>query len=128
MALNELHGKQARLTDLISIQPGAIVSKTLIERPTGTVTLFAFDKGQKLSEHTAPFDALVTALQGSVDITLDGGRRYRHAGRRHPCRRCAGTMHLAADNDPVLTSGGRRMTVPRHDGSAWQFNRKVLAD
>ena len=45
MALNELHGKQARLTDLISIQPGAIVSKTLIERPTGTVTLFAFDKG-----------------------------------------------------------------------------------
>ena len=80
MALNELHGKQARLTDLVSIQPGAIVSKTLIERPTGTVTLFAFDKGQKLSEHTAPFDALVTALQGNVDITLDGVHHILAAG------------------------------------------------
>lgn len=72
MATDELHGKSARLVDLIVVQPGAIVSKTLIERPTGTVTLFAFDKGQKLSEHTAPFDALVSVLRGSVDIILDG--------------------------------------------------------
>lgn len=72
MAIDELHGKQARLVDLVVVQPGAVVSKTLIERPTGTVTLFAFDKGQKLSEHTAPFDALVAVLQGSVDIILDG--------------------------------------------------------
>lgn len=72
MATNELYGKQARLVDLVAVQPGAVVSKTLIERPTGTVTLFAFDKGQKLSEHTAPFDALVTALQGSMDVILDG--------------------------------------------------------
>jgi len=71
MAIDELHGKAARLVDLIAVQPGAVVSKTLVERPTGTVTLFAFDKGQKLSEHTAPFDALVMVLQGSVDIILD---------------------------------------------------------
>jgi quercetin dioxygenase-like cupin family protein len=72
MAIDELYGKQARLVDLVAVQPGAVVSKTLVERPTGTVTLFAFDKGQKLSEHTAPFDALVMALQGSVDVILDG--------------------------------------------------------
>ena len=71
MAIDELHGKAARLVDLIAVQPGAVVSKTLVERPTGTVTLFAFDKGQKLSEHTAPFDALVMVLQGSADIILD---------------------------------------------------------
>lgn len=72
MVTDELHGKAARLVDLIALQPGAVVSKTLVERPTGTVTLFAFDKGQKLSEHTAPFDALVMVLQGSVDIILGG--------------------------------------------------------
>lgn len=80
MATNELHGKSARLVDLIAVQPGAVVSKTLVDRPTGTVTLFAFDKGQKLSEHTAPFDALVTALRGSVDIILDGVHHILTAG------------------------------------------------
>ncbi len=80
MAIDELHGKQARLVNLVAVQPGAVVSKTLIERPTGTVTLFAFDKGQKLSEHTAPFDALVTALQGSMDVILDGVHHTLAAG------------------------------------------------
>ena len=51
-----------RLIDLVSYQNGSVVSKTLIERKTGTVTLFAFDKGQALSEHKAPFDALVCVL------------------------------------------------------------------
>ncbi len=68
----ELCGRKARLIDLIQVQPGSVVSRTLVERPSGTVTLFAFDKGQKLSEHTAPFDALVTAIQGRVSILLDG--------------------------------------------------------
>ena len=80
MAIDELYGKQARLVDLVAVQPGAVVSKTLVERPTGTVTLFAFDKGQKLSEHTAPFDALVTTLQGSVDVILDGVHHSLTAG------------------------------------------------
>lgn len=80
MATDELHGKAARLVDLIAVQPGAVVSKTLVERPTGTVTLFAFDKGQKLSEHTAPFDELVMVLQGSIDIILDGVHHTLTAG------------------------------------------------
>lgn len=80
MATNELDGKSARLVDLIAVQPGAVVSKTLVERPTGTITLFAFDKGRKLSEHATPFDALVTALQGSVDIILGGVHHPLTAG------------------------------------------------
>lgn len=80
MATDELQGKSARLVDLIAVQLGAVVSKTLIELPTGTVTLFAFDQGQKLSEHTAPFDALVTVMQGSIDIILDGVHHTLTAG------------------------------------------------
>jgi quercetin dioxygenase-like cupin family protein len=57
---------------LVEVQPEAIVSRTLIEQKSGTVTVFAFGKGQKLSEHTAPFDALVQVLQGSVRISIDG--------------------------------------------------------
>jgi len=55
---------------LVNYQDGAIVSRTLIEKPEGTVTLFAFDKGQKLSEHTAPFDALVQILEVMVRSPL----------------------------------------------------------
>ncbi len=53
-------------------QEGSVVSKTLIKKETGTVTLFAFDKGQGLSEHTAPFDALVCILEGEAEITISG--------------------------------------------------------
>ncbi len=60
------------LVDMVEYQAGSIVSKTLIEKKTGTVTLFAFDQGQALSEHTAPFDALVCVLHGEVEITLSG--------------------------------------------------------
>jgi quercetin dioxygenase-like cupin family protein len=100
MATNELHGKQARLADLIAVQPGAVVSKTLVERPTGTVTLFAFDKGQKLSEHTAPFDALVMALQGSVDIILDGVHHTLTAGDAIVMP--AGAIHAVDALEPCL--------------------------
>ncbi len=68
---NELYGKTANLAGLIEIQEGSVVSKTLVDRATGTVTLFAFDRDQGLSEHTAPFDALVTVLEGEVAITID---------------------------------------------------------
>ena len=67
-----LVGKVARLTDLVNYQDGAVVSKEIINKNTGTVTLFSFDKGQGLSEHTAPFDALVYILDGQVDITISG--------------------------------------------------------
>ena len=60
------------LVDLVEYQEASVVSKTLIEKETGTVTLFAFDEGQGLSEHTAPFDAMVCVLDGVVEITISG--------------------------------------------------------
>ena len=60
------------LVDLVTYQEESVVSKTLIEKKTGTVTLFAFAKGQGLSEHTAPFDAMVCVLDGAAEITIDG--------------------------------------------------------
>ena len=62
----------ADTTELVKYQTGAIVSRTLIKKPTGTVTLFAFDAGQELSEHTAPFDAMVYLLDGEARITISG--------------------------------------------------------
>ena len=59
---------QVRPLDLIAYQEGAVVSRTLVKRATGTVTMFACDQGQGLSEHTAPFDALVQVLEGDVDV------------------------------------------------------------
>lgn len=56
----------------VEVQEGAIVSRTLIDYPTGTVTLFAFHRGQGLSEHTAPYDALVQVLEGKAEISLAG--------------------------------------------------------
>jgi quercetin dioxygenase-like cupin family protein len=56
----------------VAYQKGAIVSKTLVEKETGTVTLFAFDQGQALSEHTAPFDALVQVTDGQAEIRIAG--------------------------------------------------------
>jgi quercetin dioxygenase-like cupin family protein len=58
--------------ELVNYQDGAVVSRELLKKPTGTVTVFAFDAGQGLSEHTAPFDALVQVLEGSVEITIAG--------------------------------------------------------
>ena len=60
------------LIDMVGYQDGAVVSRTLIDRKTGTVTLFAFGEGQGLSEHTAPFDALVQVIDGEVEITISG--------------------------------------------------------
>ena len=59
-----------KLTDLIEYQEGSVVSRTIIDKETGTVTIFAFDEGQGLSEHTAPFDAMVYALDGTVEVTI----------------------------------------------------------
>ncbi|HRT31408.1 MAG TPA: cupin domain-containing protein [Anaerolineae bacterium] len=60
------------LEALITVQPGAVVSREIVSRSAGTVTLFAFDADQGLSEHTAPYDALVYALEGAVEITVSG--------------------------------------------------------
>ena len=61
-----------KVVDLVAYQEGAVVSREVVSRPTGTVTLFAFAEGQGLSEHTAPFDALVHVLEGDVEITISG--------------------------------------------------------
>ncbi len=68
----KLSTRALKLTELIEYQEGSVVSRTLIDKKTGTVTLFAFDQGQGLSEHTAPFDALVYLIDGDAKITISG--------------------------------------------------------
>ena len=62
----------AKLTDLVDYQDGAVVSREIINQKSGSVTLFAFDQGQGLSEHMAPFDALVYLLDGEAEIAISG--------------------------------------------------------
>jgi quercetin dioxygenase-like cupin family protein len=61
-----------RLADLVAYGEGAIVSRALTQGPAGSLTVFAFDKGQKLSEHTAPFDAFVSVLEGETLLSIGG--------------------------------------------------------
>ena len=68
----EQETKPEDLKNLVNYQDGSVVSKTLIKKETGTITLFAFSKGQGLSEHTAPFDAMVYILDGKAEITISG--------------------------------------------------------
>jgi len=75
--------------DLVQYQDGTVVSRTLIKKPTGTVTVFAFDQGEGLSEHTAPFDALVFLIEGEAEIAI------------------AGTAHRVAAGDLLLLPAGK---------------------
>ena len=70
-----LEDQALSLAGLVEHQPGSVVSRTLLNKSTGSVTLFAFDKDQSLSEHTAPYDALVYAVDGELEITIAGDRR-----------------------------------------------------
>ncbi|MFO8133343.1 MAG: cupin domain-containing protein [Thermoplasmatota archaeon] len=73
MSDNEIKkGVALDIPDLAAVQDGAVVSRTVLDRETGSVTLFAFDEGQGLSEHTAPYDALVYVLEGALDIRIAG--------------------------------------------------------
>jgi len=74
-------GTVVTLAELVEIQPGAVVSRELGKQAGGTVTVFAFDGGQGLSEHTAPFDALVQVLAGEVEITISGQPYHLSAGQ-----------------------------------------------
>jgi quercetin dioxygenase-like cupin family protein len=67
-----LYSTVNRLESLVTYQNGSVVSRTLIDKKAGTVTLFAFAAGQGLSEHSAPYDALVQILDGTADITIGG--------------------------------------------------------
>jgi len=72
----DLKGRTFKTADLVEYQRGAVVSREVLRKAAGTVTLFAFAQGQALSEHTAPFDALVIGVDGKADISI--------AGKAHP--------------------------------------------
>ena len=90
-----------RLVDLIAYQKGSVVSRTVIDKKTGTVTLFSFDKGQGLSEHTAPFDALVCVLDGEAEITISG----------NPLRLREGEMTIMPANKPHALKAVKRFKM-----------------
>ena len=71
-----LAARVLHMAELVNYQDGAVVSRTLINQKTGTVTLFAFDAGQELSEHTAAYDALAQVLDGETEIAI-AGQPYR---------------------------------------------------
>lgn len=83
-------GKALRVKDLADYKRGSIVSRTLIDKKVGTVTFFSFDKGGGLSEHTAPFDAMVQILDGEAEITISG----------RPVRVRAGEVIIMPANKP----------------------------
>lgn len=82
--------QQAHLGNMMSYQEGSVVSRTLLNRKAGTITLFAFDEGQGLSEHTAPYDALAHVLEGDAEITISG----------KPLKLGGGEMVLMPANQP----------------------------
>jgi quercetin dioxygenase-like cupin family protein len=69
---NALQSNPMSLMNLVNYQPGSIVSRQIVKKEKGNVTLFAFDEGQALSEHTAPYDALVYVLEGESEVTISG--------------------------------------------------------
>ena len=86
----KLVAQPASLIDLIDYQEGSVVSRTIIDKKAGTVTLFAFDEGQGLSEHTAPYDALVYLLDGEANVVISG----------KPIRLKKGEMTIMPANEP----------------------------
>jgi quercetin dioxygenase-like cupin family protein len=70
--LEKLVAQAVRLIGLVDYQDGSVVSRTIIDKKSGTVTLFAFDEGQGLSEHIAPFDALIYLLDGEAEVVISG--------------------------------------------------------
>jgi quercetin dioxygenase-like cupin family protein len=69
-----------RPSDLLNYQQGAVVSKVLLKKKSGNITLFAFSKGEGLSEHTAPFDAFVHVIDGEAEVTVSGKPHMLNAG------------------------------------------------
>ncbi len=78
--MSEMIGNVLEIEDLIDYQDGSVVSREIIRKETGTVTIFAFDKGEGLSEHTAPFDAMVQIIDGKAEITISGKENILEKG------------------------------------------------
>ncbi|MBL7186040.1 MAG: cupin domain-containing protein [Phycisphaerae bacterium] len=74
-------GQGQQLAELVEYSADSIVSKTILDKPVGTITLFAFDEGQKLSEHTAPYDAVVQVLDGKARLTIGGQEQQVSEGQ-----------------------------------------------
>ena len=77
---DKLISEKSNLNGLIDYQPRAVVSRTLINKKTGTVTLFSFDEGESLSEHTAQYDALVYIIEGEAEISISGNKNNVKSG------------------------------------------------
>ncbi len=88
--MEDLIAKAVNLAGLVNYQAGSVVSRTIVNQKTGTVTLFAFDKGQSLSEHTVPFDAMVYVSEGEAEVVVSG----------EPSRLKAGEMIIMPANQP----------------------------
>jgi quercetin dioxygenase-like cupin family protein len=76
----KISGKVLKLGGLVGYQEGSVVSREVINKKTGTVTIFAFDEGEGLSEHSAPFDAMVYLVDGEAEIAIDGKPNHLKAG------------------------------------------------
>jgi len=99
--MENLVAQATRLVDLADYQEGSVVSQTIVAKETGTVTFFAFAEGQGLSEHTAPFDALVNILDGEAEITISG----------KPIRAKAGEMIIMPANHPHALNAVKRFKM-----------------
>ena len=77
----DIKSKALETQSLIDYQKDSVVSKEIIKKELGTVTVFAFDKGQGLSEHSAPFDAMVQIIDGEAEITISGVKHTVKAGK-----------------------------------------------
>ncbi len=93
------HSQAADLAELILMTQGGIVSRTLVDRPVGTVTLFGFDEGQGLSEHSAPFDAFVQVVEGALTLTIGGQPTQVQAGQ--VCIMPANVPHAVRAEQPA---------------------------
>ena len=76
----DMKAKVVKLKELVEYQKGSVVSRTVIDKKSGTVTLFAFDEGEGLSEHTAPYDAMVIDLEGNVEVRISGVSNHLEEG------------------------------------------------
>ena len=76
----DIRGKALKAKDLIGYDRGSVVSRAIIKKETGSVTIFSFDAGEGLSEHTAPFDAMVNILDGEAEIIISGKPHNVKAG------------------------------------------------
>ncbi len=89
------------MSDLVAYQTGSIISRTVIDKKVGTITLFAFDEGQGLSEHTVPYDAFVQIVDGEGEITIAGTPHTLHAGQ----------MIIMPANKPHLVKATRKFKM-----------------